>query len=571
MSGGYRGGVARRGAAKRLFRANRPTRTAQDPSVSPFPEETPPASGLQAVRFDSTADIMAMPTAAVPSGSGGWTVATWLRLVVDRNADTMVWSFDAIFSSAWHTLEFDSTGTNLRFWDTGVTIATIGTLSVGVWHFVAVRKSAGGSIKTYIGDESFAALSTNTGTVTNMTYAGDGYVAGSGFSGDNFDGRLWGMRVWDAELSDAEIDAEFAAATGDAARTSNLRAQWKLDNATTPGTDSSGFSRDLTNLGGSGSWALEAGPTFPSGTITGTLAVTLGNTVSTAAGSTVTGSLAVTLGNVTSAATGAHGIAGTLARTLADVTASSSGSTVTGTLARTLADVTAAATGTFSSGVTGTLAVTLADATASASGSTVTGSLARTLGDVTGVASGAHGVAGTVARTLGNVTSAASGSTVAGSANATLGNATSSAAGAVGAAGSLARTLGNVTSSASGSTVTGALSRTLADVTSAAAGAVGSAGSLAVTLQDVTAAAAGARGAAGTLAAVLADVTAAATGTFNAAGPVDPHGSFPGVVWQAVLLGQETGALVDAPVEAVLQSPSVHGVVLDTPLSARVM
>lgn len=222
---------------------------------------TPPA-GLQAVRFDNAADILVMPSAAVPSGSGAWTVSVWGRLAVDRNVPTMLWSFDALFSSAWHALETDSSGTSLRVYETGTTVTTIANLTVGQWYFVTVRKTAGGTIKTYIGDETFGALATTAGTVTNLTYAGDGYVGGSAYGTDELNGRLWGMRVWDAELSDAEVDAEFAAAVT-AARTTNLRAQWLLDNATTPGTDSSGNGRNLTNLGGAGAWTLEAGPTFP--------------------------------------------------------------------------------------------------------------------------------------------------------------------------------------------------------------------------------------------------------------------------------------------------------------------
>jgi len=219
------------------------------------------AAGLQAVRFDAGADVLTMPSAALPSGSGGWTLAGWFRIVNDRNAVSTLWSLDGIFSSSWHSLRTTADGTSLRLNESGTDVLTIASLTVGTWYFLAVRKDASGNVKAYVGTEAGGALSTVTGTVTNIaTYSGDGYVGGNAY-GDWFDGRGWGLRIWDADLSDAEVDAEFAASS--AARTSNNRAQWLLDNATTPGTDSSGNGRHLTNAGGA--WALEAGPTLPAG------------------------------------------------------------------------------------------------------------------------------------------------------------------------------------------------------------------------------------------------------------------------------------------------------------------
>ena len=294
MSGGYRGGVARRGMAQRLFRANRPTRTAQNPSVSAFPEETPVAGGLQAVRFDAIADRLTMPSAALPAASGAWTVGGWIRIEVDRNDETVFWSLDANFSSGWHGLHTTADGVGLRVNSSGSEVVTGPDLTVGVWYFVVVRKTAADALKMYVGTEAGGALSTYTGTAGAITsYAGDGYVGSNAY--DQFlNGRMWGLRLWDAELSDAEVDAEYSASS--AARTSNLRAQWLLDNATTPGTDSSGNGRTLTNTGGA--WALEAGPTLPTGS---------GATVSPAAVGVLTGVNAPSL-----AATVTVGTAGVL-------------------------------------------------------------------------------------------------------------------------------------------------------------------------------------------------------------------------------------------------------------------
>lgn len=252
------------------------------------------AAGLQAVRFDAGTDVLTMPSAALPSGSGGWTVGGWGAIDVDRNGVTTFWSLDGIFSSSWHSLRTTADGTSLRLNESGTDVLTIASLTVGTIYFLVVTKDAAGNVKAYVGTEAGGALSTVTGAVTNIaTYSGDGYVGGNAY-GDYLNGRMWGWRLWDVALSDAEVDAEYTAAT--AARTANLRAQWLLDNATTPGTDSSGNGRDLTNAGGS--WALEAGPTLPTGS---------GATVSPAAVGVLTGVQAPAL-----AATVTVGTAGVL-------------------------------------------------------------------------------------------------------------------------------------------------------------------------------------------------------------------------------------------------------------------
>jgi len=474
-------------------------------------------SGLNALRFNAAADTFTMPSAAVPSGSGAWTVATWVRLVNDRNDVTTIWSLDGLFSSSWHSLQCDSSGTSLRLYETGTTVTTIATLTVGTWYYVVVRKSAGGTIKTYIGDEAGGALTTGSGSVTNITYSGDGYVGGNAYS-EFLDGRMWGMRVWDAELSDAEVDAEFTAST--AARTSNLRAQWLLDNLTVPGDDTSGNNRDLTNAGGS--WTLEAGPVLPAApaSFTGTLARTLANDTLAASGTLdSTGSLARTLADVTLSAAGTLVYSGTLARTLADATLSASGAlTFSGTLARTLADATLAASGTLE--YSGTVARTLGDVTSTASGlfsAPITGTLARTLADDTLSASGTLVYSGTLAQTLADATLVASGALVySGTLARTLADATLAASGNLAYSGTLARTLSDATLAASGlfsAPITGTLARTLANDTLAASGTLDSSGSLARTLADATLSASGALVYSGTLARTLADATLSASGT----------------------------------------------------------
>lgn len=138
-----------------------------------------------------------------------------------------------------------------------------------------------------------------------------------------------------------------------------------------------------------------------SGTVTGTVAVTLGAVTSAVAGSSVTGTVAVTIGAVTCAASGtASGstVTGTVAVTLGAVTSAAAGSTVVGTVAQTLAAVTCAASGTHTS-VTGTVAKTIAAVTCAAAGSSVVGSTAVTIAAVTaaGYGTAVYGFPTTVA------------------------------------------------------------------------------------------------------------------------------------------------------------------------------
>lgn len=375
----------------------------------------PPSGALDAVRFDAGADVLTMPSAALPSGSGGWTLAGWFRVVNDRNAVTTLWSLDGIFSSSWHALRTTADGTSLRLNESGTDVLTIAGLTVGTWYFLAVRKSAAGAVKAYVGDEAGGTLTTVTGTVTNIaTYAGDGYVAGNAY-GDWFDGRAWGLRIWDAELSDADVDAEFTAST--AARTANLRAQWLLDNAATPGTDSSGNGRTLTNTGGA--WALEAGPTLPagSGAVTGTFAATTPAPTLAAAGTpVVTGTASASTPVPTLAAAGTPVVTGAAAVSTPVPTLAAAGTPVAnGTFASSTAVPTLAAAGT--PVATGTFGATTPLPTLVAVGDTgsspVTGDFAATTPLPTLAATGTPVVTGAVAASTPAPSLAAVGSEVA--------------------------------------------------------------------------------------------------------------------------------------------------------------
>lgn len=417
------------------------------------PPPAPPAGGL-AVRFNSAADTFTMPSAALPLGSGAWSVGIWGQLDVDRNAVTTFWSLDGIFSSSWHSLRTDAGGTALKLNESGTDVISIATLTVGTWYFILVRKDASGNVKVYVGTEAGGALSTVTGSVTNIaTYSGDGYVGGNAY-GDYLDGNIWGMRVWDTDLTDAEVDAEFAAET--AARTANLRAQWNLDDAT-PETDSSGNGRDLTNTGGS--WTLETDPVVPSGSgATSAVGSSSGVATAAATGSSTAASVASSAGVGAAAATGRA--------TSASVGSSSSVGAASAT-GRAVFSATASSIGV---------------GAAAATGSSTAASVASSAGVATADAAGSVAGAGSVGTSAGTATASATGSSTAASAASSSGVGAASAVGraifsavassaGVGAAAATGRATSASVGSSSGIAVASATGQSTATSVGSSAGA----------------------------------------------------------------------------------------------------
>lgn len=177
---------------------------------------------------------------------------------------------------------------------------------------------------------------------------------------------------------------------------------------------------------GTSRFLLEAGS--GDGSITGTVAVTLGVFAPSAAGTytppAITGTVAVTLGSFTPSTSGTYTpppVTGTVAVTLAAFTSTASGTytppAITGTTAVTLAVFAAAATGTVSGAgeISGTVSVILASFVSAGSGTATppgfTGTVAVTLAAFTSTAAGTSiaAVTGTTAVILDPFTPAAVG------------------------------------------------------------------------------------------------------------------------------------------------------------------
>jgi len=144
------------------------------------------------------------------------------------------------------------------------------------------------------------------------------------------------------------------------------------------------------------------------GGISGTLAVTLENFISSITGTTtVTGTVNNTIDNVTSSITGTTGIIGTISNTLENNTSNISGTIlITGTLSKTLDDFTSSISGALGQNVSGTISVTTEDNTSTITGSTaVTGTITVTVTLADATLDGTTTVLGTITQQMENFTS----------------------------------------------------------------------------------------------------------------------------------------------------------------------
>ena len=208
------------------------------------------AGAVGALTFNATADAIGRATADTWTADA-FTISAWCR--PSTAATTKLWT---LRSNTYDNPSVGWDATGWRAYDEAVVIATGPAAVTGQWTFVTFRRN-GSTLTLSIGTET-GAVTHYSGTVFNnfgptfefWTGGRLGVAPGPG-------GDLALFRVWDAVLSDAEVEAERTSATP--ARTAGLFAAWDMDSAASPGADSSGNGRTLTN-GGGGSWEEVAGP-----------------------------------------------------------------------------------------------------------------------------------------------------------------------------------------------------------------------------------------------------------------------------------------------------------------------
>lgn len=203
-----------------------------------------------AVRFDADGEDYTS-TSSPPTGN--FTVTCWLKISVDRNTFTTVWSADNGSSDLIY-LQTQANGTTLQAWDDASVVTGAVALTVGTWYRVAFTRN---------GTTSTLYTATATGALTAATTANLSDVAATNFRiGESPFGAEWlngciaNLKHYSAVLTLAELEHELAQYTP--RRTANLE-RWhpfvKVETA-----DYSGNARTLS--GGTGT-AREDGPPIP--------------------------------------------------------------------------------------------------------------------------------------------------------------------------------------------------------------------------------------------------------------------------------------------------------------------
>jgi hypothetical protein len=301
-----------------------------------------------------------------------------------------------------------SASLSLFFRDSGGSDRTVslGTVTAGLWHFVALTCSstAIGGLTAYLRAQHANALTSASNANVLIAFTPGRFEYGrDSFAGDFVDGAFAHCRTYDRALSAQELlRLSYDLLAEKDRNRANLNVYYRLRGANDI-RDLSGNARDATFTPGIDWPSLRIWPrrrrtlASVSSTITGSLAKTLGAVTSAGAGAVdVSGALAKTLGTLTSTGTGAVNVDGTLAKTLGDATAVGTGTVqdpaaaIEGTLDKTLGALTSSGTGTVK--VDGTAAVTLAPLTSSGLGAvTIEGSLAKTLGQLVAAGVGDNG------------------------------------------------------------------------------------------------------------------------------------------------------------------------------------
>jgi len=192
-------------------------------------------------------------------GPTNYSVSCFFYKTTTPAGDAAFWTLNDAGPTNYHNIEVLSDNEILLAWNGGFVL--IETFVPGKWMFACISVGTGGNADAYVGVVGGPLTHT---VVTGMTtgWTPTTFEIGTDDFLDNFDGRLTGFKVHSVPLSAAEALAESTRILP--ARTANIEFVWKLENAATRLIDSSGFVRNLSDIG-AGSWSTEEGPFLQDG------------------------------------------------------------------------------------------------------------------------------------------------------------------------------------------------------------------------------------------------------------------------------------------------------------------
>lgn len=202
---------------------------------------------LQSVRFDAGADKYSR--SATGLGATDLTMCCWVKIVVDRNALSVILAIDNA-ASLYTFLATTADGTSIRLDGAGGAQGMVAA-TVGTWYFIGyTHTNASTATKVvYYAAQGAGSLTAGAPFTNNvaLTDACSFYIGGDGFGSTDFlNGSVAQVRVWSALLNSTEMNAEFHSRTP--VRTSNLWAAYSFASGPQT-TDDSGNGRTLTAAG----------------------------------------------------------------------------------------------------------------------------------------------------------------------------------------------------------------------------------------------------------------------------------------------------------------------------------
>jgi hypothetical protein len=210
-----------------------------------------------AVRFSGTTDQLTY-SGALPTSTGGLTVACWVYLSVDRND----WSCFTRMNEGGTSIIYlttDGSGTDVGWFSAGGSITGL-SFTVGAWAWIAATLSGStGTLYTAAVNGPVTVVGTSTMVTGAPTELGVG-GRGAGDSTEPFNGRIGGWKLWNGILAPAELEAERRQLLP--VRTAGLHAAYsRLSGQVEGRLDHSGSGRMLA--AGAAAAATEDGPPVP--------------------------------------------------------------------------------------------------------------------------------------------------------------------------------------------------------------------------------------------------------------------------------------------------------------------